>query len=119
VSEAEFTAERIGARWYVNVNDLVGGWCIGTVSGNASEHRNAADIADMVMTREIGERIVADHDASLDLRRACEAALLFHRGGPWTDMDCIRWQSLTQSDEATAKVLCDTIRAALAKAEKP
>lgn len=45
--------------WYLNENDLVGGWCIGTVKGSLSDTRGAADVADMIVSQEVGERIVA------------------------------------------------------------
>lgn len=40
--------------------------------------------------------------------------LLFHRGGWWTQDDIGEWLRITGKTDATTKVMCDTIRAALA-----
>lgn len=40
--------------------------------------------------------------------------LLFHQGGPWTEEDRAKWVAITGKDEATTKVMCDTIRETLA-----
>lgn len=52
------------------------------------------------------------------LLNACRAVLLFHRGGEWTAEDRTLWHAITECEEATTKVLCDTVRAAVARAEK-
>lgn len=49
------------AKWYVNVNDLIGGYSVGTVSGPASENRQYGDIADF-MTEEHAIEIVQLHE---------------------------------------------------------
>jgi hypothetical protein len=51
------------------------------------------------------------------LRNACQMVLLFHGGGVWTRELQDRWDDLVgKSDsEATTKVLCDSIRAALSR----
>jgi len=41
---------------------------------------------------------------------ALEAVLLFHSASPWTEENKTRWWNLTQSNEATTRVLCDCIR---------
>lgn len=52
------------------------------------------------------------------LRDACEAVLLFHSGGPWDETKREQWFNLTQETDATTKVLCDTVRKALAGTTK-
>ena len=56
-----------GGRWYPNINDLIGGWCVGTVPGSASTNRKADDIADMVPTVKIAFYIahIGSHVADL------------------------------------------------------
>jgi hypothetical protein len=49
------------AKWYVNVNDLIGGYSIGTAEGPASENRQYGDIADF-MTEEHAIEIVQLHE---------------------------------------------------------
>lgn len=60
--------------------------------------------------------IAEGHDR---LKAALEAVLLFHGGGPWDDRKRLRWLQLTGSNEATARVLCDTVRAALVGSAGP
>ena len=55
--------------------------------------------------------------AAPDLLAACRAVLIFHSGGEWTHNAEIDWIRITGKDDATTKVLCDTVRAAIAKAE--
>lgn len=55
----------------------------------------------------------ARHPIPVELLRACEATLLFHRGGEWTDDDRLNWVSYTGMPFATTRVLCDTVRAAV------
>lgn len=43
--------------WYVNLNNFIGGWSIGTVPGKASENPNYGDIADF-LTKENALQIV-------------------------------------------------------------
>ena len=44
---------------------------------------------------------------------AAEVVLMFHRGVVWTDQMRKRWRELTGSQDATTKVMCDTVRAAV------
>jgi hypothetical protein len=44
---------------------------------------------------------------------ALEAVLLFYSVSPWDEQKKKRWMNLTGKEEATTKVLCDTVRAAL------
>jgi hypothetical protein len=44
---------------------------------------------------------------------ALKAVLMFHGSGPWTTDVREEWKKLTGEDEATTKVLCDVVRAAL------
>src|SRR5262245_61865803 len=44
------------------------------------------------------------------LREALRLPLLFHSGGPWDDSRRLEWCRITGTDEATTKVMCDTIR---------
>ena len=46
-------------------------------------------------------------------REALEAVLLFFDSSPWGDDKAERWLALTGHEEATTKVLCDGVRAAL------
>ncbi len=55
-------------------------------------------------------------EAAPELYEACKAVLMFHRGGPWEDNDAEEWKRLTGQEDATTKVLCNTVRAAIAKA---
>jgi hypothetical protein len=55
-------------------------------------------------------------EAAPILLGAVTAALLFHSDSPWTPEKRTDWRELTGSDEATTKVLCDTLRAAQAAA---
>jgi hypothetical protein len=48
---------------------------------------------------------------------ACRATLLFH-GVKWTDSERQEWRNITHHEEATTRVLCDTVRAAIAAATK-
>lgn len=61
-------------------------------------------------------------EAEIDRLRAQVAALrdvlllplMFYAGGGWMDHHRLRWKEITGSDEATTKVMCDTIRNILA-----
>jgi len=46
---------------------------------------------------------------------ALKAVLLFHSASPWDQAKSTEWWNLTQSNEATTRVLCDTVRLALGK----
>lgn len=46
-------------------------------------------------------------------RKALEAVLLFHSSSPWTESKRTDWWNLTQTNEATTRNLCDTVRLAL------
>lgn len=48
------------------------------------------------------------------LMEVVEAFLLFHDGGYWDAPKASRWKSLTGSEEATTKVLCDFARQVMA-----
>lgn len=52
--------------------------------------------------------------ASPLLRDACRAVLLFHSGADWNEERRNEWHALTGEGEATTKILCDTVRRALA-----
>jgi hypothetical protein len=60
------------------------------------------------------DRLRASRDA---LAAACQAVLLFHSAEAWDQRQRIEWYNLTQSNEATTKAMCNTIRAALATVE--
>jgi hypothetical protein len=54
---------------------------------------------------------------SPELLAACKAALLYHQiGAGWVEGDAARWLALTGRRDVTAAVLCDLIRAAIARA---
>ncbi len=59
-----------------------------------------------------------DPDAVGGLVDALRLPLLFCHGGEWIPQDRALWKHITGHDEATTKVMCDHIRAALAKLEK-
>ena len=46
---------------------------------------------------------------------ALEAVLLFHSASPWDEAKKTAWWNCTQSNEATTRVLCDTVRLALGR----
>ena len=54
--------------------------------------------------------------AAPDLAAAAEATLLFHDDAEWDKRKHLRWFELTGSKELETKVLCDFVRAAIAKA---
>jgi hypothetical protein len=54
---------RLEARWYVNEDDLIGGWDIGTQSVPASQSHAAENVA-WGLHQEIAEHIVALHNAA-------------------------------------------------------
>lgn len=64
-----------------------------------------------------GEHIVHCVNGHDGLVAALELPLLFHAGGPWSDEKTTRWEEITGKDEATTKVMCDHIRAIVAKAK--
>jgi hypothetical protein len=51
------------------------------------------------------------------LERAGIATLLFHDSGPWDEKKRKRWDAATGERDATTKILCDTMRGALAYQE--
>lgn len=51
------------------------------------------------------------------MKRACLATLLFHEGGEWDRERQRVWLAMTGHEEATTRILCETVRAALALAE--
>jgi hypothetical protein len=62
---------------------------------------------------ETALRVKADRDRLLAV---VQLPLMFHSGRPWSELDRRRWQEITGTEEATAKVMCDTIRDAIAQA---
>lgn len=46
---------------------------------------------------------------------ALEAVLLFYSAPHWGEAEKTQWWNLTQTDEATTRNLCDTVRMALGK----
>lgn len=62
-------------------------------------------------------KIMALFAEKADLLAACEAALLFHSGGPWDEEKSAEWLRLTGTPDASTRNLCDCIRAAVAKAK--
>jgi hypothetical protein len=57
-------------------------------------------------------------EPSTVLGDALRLVLLFHAGGPWDAERQREWLRITGTTEATTKVLCDHIRAALALADE-
>lgn len=53
--------------------------------------------------------------AAPEMAEALKAVLLFY-AVDWTSERAAEWTRLTHSDDATTKALCDSVRAALAKA---
>jgi len=70
-----------------------------------------------------GEANATLYAAAPELLALAHAVLLFHRGGPWTQADDARWNSLLafapgpMDKETTTKGLCDAARAAIRKVE--
>lgn len=60
----------------------------------------------------IVERLREERDRA---RAALRLPLLVHGAGPWTEERREEWRSITGTDEATTRVMCDTIRALLAR----
>jgi hypothetical protein len=56
--------------------------------------------------------------ASMAIEDALRAVLMFHEGGEWSADRRAEWKRITGSDEATTKVLCDHVRAALVLASE-
>ncbi len=56
--------------------------------------------------------------AAPNLRDACEAVLLFHSGGEWDEAKRNEWFNLTGETDATTKIMCDTVRRALARVKE-
>ncbi|HXH12320.1 MAG TPA: hypothetical protein VNP04_21450 [Alphaproteobacteria bacterium] len=59
------------------------------------------------------ERLAQLRQHVAQLRRACQAVLLFHDGTPWTPQKQAAWEQFTQMPVATTRALCDTVRQAL------
>ena len=53
------------------------------------------------------------HDEIVHLREVLGIVLLFYTASHWTDIERREWKRITGSDEATTKVLADTIRGVL------
>jgi len=68
LTNAEWSADRMATRWYVNVDDCVGGWQINTADKPASQldHTTGEYMIGDVLTRELGEHICRLHNASVD-----------------------------------------------------
>jgi hypothetical protein len=64
-------------------------------------------------TDEDNARLIA---AAPEMAEALDLVLLFHSGGGWTSESQKRWMTLTGSGDATTRVMCDAVRAALRKA---
>jgi hypothetical protein len=107
--------------------------CLETVSGDGPEGSEDMSLqrlhAIAVEMRRIHRRTsrpwevdaytVGDHwllERVLGAIRALEATLSFHSEQPCTEERHLRWTELTGSSEVTARVLCDTVRCALAGA---
>jgi hypothetical protein len=56
------------APWYVQPNDLIGGWCVTAINEPPSTGRGPA-VADMVLDKAIAERIVKDHNRHIVIDR--------------------------------------------------
>lgn len=76
--------------------------------------------ADYVAT-EVGKardvfvlRAEAAEAENVRLREALALPLMFHAGGKWDEEQRAEWYRLAGTYDATTKVMCDTIRAALA-----
>lgn len=69
------SAHLLGLRWYVKLNDLIGGWSIGTEPGPASESgvdydgvlRGGHMVADFIPTWELAQHLVVQHNKFLGL----------------------------------------------------
>ena len=55
-------------------------------------------------------RMLAAH---APMKAALELPLLFHAGGLWDDDKRARWKEITGTEEATTRVMCNTVRSAL------
>lgn len=69
------SAQILGMRWYAKLNDLIGGWLIGTEPGPASEMgvdhngilHGGYEVADFISTWELAQHIVTQHNRFLGL----------------------------------------------------
>lgn len=61
---------------------------------------------------EANARLIA---AAPEMYDAMRLPLLFHSVGAWTDECALEWERITGTKEATTKIMCDAIRALLAK----
>lgn len=78
---------------------------ISTYCGGCGKEYGAMYVREDLMATALAQ--IADPESLL---AGCLATLLFHSGGPWDAKRRDEWRRLTGSDEATTKVLCDTIR---------
>ena len=62
---------------------------------------------------KLEERKRAEREQLTLLKNACRAVLLFHQAGHWCSEDVQKWRKLTEREDVTTKVLCDTARKAL------
>jgi len=56
---------------------------------------------------------ITHRDGPPSMEEALKAVLLFYHAGPWTNAVSCEWWNLTQTEEATTRNLCDTVRAAI------
>ena len=94
------------------------------VSAPSGEHRKIVADCDRYFSDDECEYLSDDEceanirliAAAPELLAALEAVLLFYRGDWWDEGERQEWSRLAGTQEATTKVLCDVVRAALAKA---
>lgn len=102
------------AQMYATLDDLkMRGWP-GTGLSLGDQRRLLREIEELRKNLDVELDLNTHLVGRIDqLRTALRAALLFHSGGEWDDAKRQQWQELTGSTEATTKVLCNTVRAAL------
>lgn len=69
------TGKVLGLRWHVKLNDLIGGWAIGTEAGPMREHgvdengvlHGGVVVADFIPVWELADHIVRQHNTWLGL----------------------------------------------------
>lgn len=64
---SKFDVDVINIKWYVQPNDLVGGWCISNVDKPPSQHNHIDEfeIGDL-LTEEVANYIVSIHNMRFD-----------------------------------------------------
>lgn len=68
---------------------------------------------DLDLPTDVALRDRTVYQAFQDMTKALDAVLIFHSGTEWDASRRAAWKRCTGSDEATTKVLCDTVRRAL------